>query len=681
MFFLDKFGSMISDSEALKALYAVDYDRVPPDIDTFLTHSDYMGGTGFGIYPGWTDVIRQACGPGTRISECILTGAQGRGKTSVAMAMMLFKLTRLSCLRNPSMFYGLAPRTQIVFGLYMVTKKQLANTGFYLIRDQLIDNMPYFKDVFPRSPFGKENVEFAHGDKRILISTSSKSWHVLGLSLFAVAADELNHFDHGQATSEDAHDIVVECSSRLESRFLDEHSDIPGIAIFISQTRTAADFLEQRIKNVDGNAHVLVDRGPRWERGSPKPYQRLATDQARAGAPHLAETMIGKVPAFRVFRGSETSDPRILDRAQANQDGSWTVTKIDAADVPEESLTILVPVNHYKRFRDDIHGALRLQADCPSNTFTPFFPRRQVIESCFDESLVHPCTAQTVPCFENQGGDFRLANIFQHQRVTNVFMGKRSPIRHPESPRYIHLDPAKGGQGRDWYGIAMVHPARFHVEDHKHERDNEYDKAEVGESWIVKDVEVDFYVRLDAGPRGEPVDFKKVRQFIDWLRRIGFWIRRVTADGWQSIETLQRLRDKGFQTEPLSVDRTAKPYKLVRQVMNEARLSLPYPQGYTPARWGSVDEALRRVTLFNELAGLEHNVDRDKVDHRVRNPDGTQGSKDVADGVVGAAYTCLLDEVAPGDNPQLTTSGQAMVKKRFGRFLQQGIVSRYMPKE
>jgi intein/homing endonuclease len=599
--------------------------------------------------------------------------------TTAAMVMGAYKLTRLSHLRNPAVFYGLAPRTQIVFGLYMVTKKQLKNTGFYTLRDQIIDGMPYFRDVFQRSPYGKEHVEFDHKDKRFLISTSSKSWHVLGLSLFFVAADEMNYFDQGQASAETAREIVTEVSSRLESRFLDEHGDIPGMAVFISQTRTEADYLEQRAQQMRKAKHIVVDRGPRWERGSPRPFQRLVAPEAQRNAPHLVDTMIGKVPGFRVFRGSETSDPRILDkRPSRNPDGSYHVEEVDPNDKPDPSRILCVPVNYYKRFHDDIHGGLRLIADCPSGTFTPFFSQRAVVEQAFDPDLVHPCTAQTVRCFEKQG-NFRLADVFQHQRVTNVFMGKRAPIRHPEAPRYIHLDPAKGGDGRDWYGIAMVHPARFMVEDRKHTDDNPYDEAEVGESMVVKDVEVDFYIRLTAGPRGEPVDFKKVRLFIEWLRRIGFWIRKVTSDGWQSLETLQRLRDKGFVSEPLSLDRTSKQYITVRQVFNEGRMFIPYPQGYTPDRWGSPEEALKRTILYMEFISLEENVSKGKVDHRDKNLDGSQGSKDVSDGVVGAAYSCLMDDVAPSDNPLSTTSGHEMVRKRLDPFLRQGIVQRYLP--
>ena len=384
--FLNRLGHFVTDSNAREALHAYDYDRIPPSVEHFLHSPDYVGGTGLKLYDGWEPVIKEACQPGTQVTECILTGAQGRGKTTAAMLMMAYKIIRLSCLRDPSRFYELAPRTNILFGLYMVTKKQLGDTGFYTLRDQIIDQMPYFQDVFPRVPYGQESIKWERGEKVITVSTNSKAWHSLGTSLFAVSADELNYFDQGSASINVARDIVTEVSSRLESRFLDEFGDIPGIAVFISQTRTESDFLEQRAQEKKDSPHVLVDRGPRWQRGNPKPFRGISTELAARNAQWPVETVAGEAPGFRVFTGDETSDARVLDRRpQRQSDGSWLVLPIDPTDNPVRAKIIHVPINYYKRFHDDIHGALRLVADRPTSGFTPFFARREVIAVAFDD--------------------------------------------------------------------------------------------------------------------------------------------------------------------------------------------------------------------------------------------------------------------------------------------------------
>ena len=39
------------DTAALEALYAVDYERIPPDPETFITHKDYCGHVGEFLFP------------------------------------------------------------------------------------------------------------------------------------------------------------------------------------------------------------------------------------------------------------------------------------------------------------------------------------------------------------------------------------------------------------------------------------------------------------------------------------------------------------------------------------------------------------------------------------------------------------------------------------------------------
>jgi hypothetical protein len=43
------------------------------------------------------------------------------------------------------------------------------------------------------------------------------------------------------------------------------------------------------------------------------------------------------------------------------------------------------------------------------------------------------------------------------------------------------------------------------------------------------------------------------------------------------------------------------------------------------------------------MENLERDLDTHKVDHPEKNPDGTIGSKDVADAVAASAYMCLID--------------------------------------
>ena len=644
---------MGGDTSTMEALYSVDYKRIPADPMTFLTHTDYMGH--MRCWPAWQPIFVDVCKPFSGVRELILTGAQGLGKTTFATGFVLsYKIHRLACMKDPARFYGLAPRTQITFGLYAMTKKQIQRVGFYVLRDQMVGLSPFFREVFPKSPHGKETIQWEQGETRILVETGSERIHAIGRGLFAVVADELNYYDRGTQTAKRARELVSELSKRLGSRFVQYGGDIPGVACFVSQTRTESDFLEQRIVKMGGRPGVKVIRGPRWN-FNPLGYEHPHDpDNGLEGGFREGDTV------FRVFKGTDTVDPVILDVVLQQADGEYVVSpdlNVEEKDYPPEH-TLEVPVTHFQEFVDDIHDALRLTADVPSSAATPFFARKEIVRASFQDDLPFPFSTQTAPCYE--GSTFQIRQGFNHRAVTGIHMGQHAPLRHPNAPRYIHLDLALGqSKDADRAGIAMVHPAAHYIDDSP----NEEDEAQVGGQVVIKDIEVDFYLALEGGPFGQAIDFLKIRIFIEWLRRIGFWVRKVTADSYQSFDMLQRLREQSFITEPLSLDRSAKAYKVVRQVFSEGRIALPYPKGYLPAQWGDEAQALRRVILYQEIIGLEHNAQTDKVDHRDKNPDGSKGSKDIMDAITGAAFTCIMDKVRPGETPTATTPRAALTQK------------------
>lgn len=662
----------------LDALYSVDYERRPVDPITFLDHSDYMGHVGCDLYAAWRPIFERINAHNSGIHEVIITGAMGIGKTTVAMATMAYGIYKVGLLRNPAEFYGLQRRSKIVFGLYALTKAQIHDVGFYDLRDKMLDQSPYFCEVFRRSPHGKESIHWPQ--KGIHVITGSGQLHAVGQNIHSLAADELNYFARGEQTATRARELVAEVSRRLESRFVQYGGGIPGVAMFLSQTRTSRDFLEQRIRDSRNKPGVMVVRGPRWA-FNPKGYD--AHDPKRGFKPGD--------PAFRVFCGDEVQDARILDNVTRRADGSYNIRPSEFGGREPEGRVLVVPVLHWKAFHDDLHGALRSIGDIPTASFTPFFPRREIIDQAFDTELRYPFPAQSFPCHERSLT--RLQDLFDYAGCTTILMGRRQPIRHPGAPRYIHLDLSETG---DRTGIAMVHSSGHYVEETKPV--DAIDPAGVGEGEVVKRVEVDFYIAIEAGPFKEPIDYSKIRVFVEWLRRCGYWVRKITADYHQSFDMLQRFREMGFETDKVSVDRTPSlAYKTLRQAMNEGRVRVPFPNTLRPRPLDADDvravlengleldaemqarreQGLAKIILFQELAGLEHDVTMDKVDHRDLNPDGSVGSKDVADAVCGAVWSCLMDPVSPGAHPesQQPSSHSAVVAKlnRYLDYVENGV--------
>ena len=112
---------------------------------------------------------------------------------------------------------------------------------------------------------------------------------------------------------------------------------------------------------------------------------------------------------------------------------------------------------------------------------------------------------------------------------------------------------------------------------------------------------VDFALGIQPEP-GKEVPLTKVQEFIEYLRRnLHYPIASVSADTFQSKQTLQNLQMAGFETTSLSVDRPPEgrdSYMFLKSLVNEKRILLP-----------------KNERLFRELKQLRD--DGKYVDHKV----------------------------------------------------------------
>lgn len=165
---------------------------------------------------------------------------------------------------------------------------------------------------------------------------------------------------------------------------------------------------------------------------------------------------------------------------------------------------------------------------------------------------------------------------------------------------YAHVDLA---YKHDRAAVAMAH-----VEDWK--------LVSYGGNWenYAPQVSLDL-VRYWTPTTTENVDFSEIEDFILLLRRMGFNLKLVTFDRWNSISTMNSLKSYGIRTDTLSV---AKPhYEDLSLAIVEERI-----QGYDIP------------ILRDELVQLRI-IRGNKVDHP------RKGSKDVSDAVAGAVYNAI----------------------------------------
>ncbi len=134
---------------------------------------------------------------------------------------------------------------------------------------------------------------------------------------------------------------------------------------------------------------------------------------------------------------------------------------------------------------------------------------------------------------------------------------------------------------------------------------------------------VDVALALEADLRAEPpreIQLRTIRKIVFELRRRGFHVARCSLDGWQSAESRQSLEVAGVSAPLVSIDRTEDPYRLLRTMVEEGRVVLPWTRA-----WGPL--------LRTELLSLARDPRTGKVDHP---PKREGGSKDISDAVAGA---------------------------------------------
>lgn len=233
-----------------------------------------------------------------------------------------------------------------------------------------------------------------------------------------------------------------------------------------------------------------------------------------------------------------------------------------------------IPGEYKKSFISNVEKAKRDFGAIPSLTLEAFDRDSQVVE--------RECNKERESPIDKQG---RFKDWFKCEDEEN---------------RYIHIDL---GLKKDAAGLAMVCP-------------NGTD--ETGEESKLK-VKVDLMLQIKP-PEGGEIRFSDIRQIVYSLELRGFNIAKVTLDSYQSVDSIQLFKDKGYEAEILSVDRTIEPYNTLKELLHTGRLDF---YDFEP--------------LKREYIGLEL-IRGKKVDH---NP---MGSKDVCDAICGACYSCIQSE-------------------------------------
>lgn len=155
----------------------------------------YVGPPGMSLYPYWKQKLVEVFDEkrDIPINELVITGGIGTGKSTFGCFCIVRKIYELSCYENIPALFQLMPGTLISFMYFTVSKTQAELTGYGQIKN-IIDSIPYFKELFPRNDRLQSMLVFP---ENLLLFYGSSNAHAIGMNMIGSILDEANFFQNG----------------------------------------------------------------------------------------------------------------------------------------------------------------------------------------------------------------------------------------------------------------------------------------------------------------------------------------------------------------------------------------------------------------------------------------------------------------------------------------------------
>jgi hypothetical protein len=559
------------------------------DVIEFVESSEYLGMAGK-VWPSVKDILWDVF-EGNRkgeITEVVLGGCIGGGKSMTAELGTAYLLYDLSTYHSPQLEFGLAPGSSIYF-LFQSVGLEKAKKVLFEQFAQRLRLSPYFCKNFP---FNKEIKSELHFPNNVnIIPVASGDTSALGFNCMAAVLDEMNFQQFtdnskktrntGEPIYDQAQKLYTTISRRIKSRFSIQ-GRCPGKVFLISSANYDDDFISRKVKEYESHvaegipSHIYVSLRSQWE--------------ARPREHFLAEEFLVEV-------GDATRRSRIVS------------TREEAID-PES--VISVPMDFHGDFRSDIEAAIRDIAGIPVGGVSAFIRDRDKIESA---------STQHLKMFEGRQLFSRdVVDIVQFRDKISLLLDEeylQNSANDPLASYVIHLDLAVSG---DSCGVAVGRYGGMKAVGRTFDFDEGSGKYAESPSGEKPFIIVDGVLEI-APPQSDEIDLNLVADLVEFIAsKINVEI--VSADSYQSTALLQRFRrfvnckGKRLHGQMLSVDRTVAPYASLKQAIRDERVAYP-----------NCDK------LKKELREVQFDSKREKVDHL------PLGSKDLADPVAAVTYT------------------------------------------
>ena len=571
---MKEFSSFGNSRTYAELLYA-DYKEIPVDIETFLTNDNYLGKAwkdvngNSKVYPFWMSTLKEIfpTNVATDYEVLLESGARGIGKSEIACgAAGAYLMYRVLCLKNPLEFYHLKPTEKIVFA-FMNIKKELAMDICISKFQKTVQLSPWFMSKGRMTTL--EGNEYWVPPDPVSIVIGSQADDVIGLPIFFAFFDEISFIRNQDIDKqkEKAKNMIDTAIGGMFTRFIHNGKN-PTLLVVASSKRSEQSFMEQYIKSLSetmGEKTYVVDK-PVWE-VKPKGTYSDETFKVGLGNKYLSSIVIQDINNLDMYRDKGY---KIID----------------------------VPIDFKSKFEQDIERGLCDFAGISSSSLSKYMSG-EIVSDCIHEDYINPFP-DVIEVSNAKEDTLQYKQFFNLENVPQDLM---------QQPLFIHLDMStSGGKGKnDNSGLAGVW-----IVGKKPSSDETQQSSDLM-------FRLAFATSIKA-PKGRQISFEKNRNFIRWLREIGFNIKGVSYDTFQSVDTGQQLEAEGFPCSVISVDRVdkdgiCKPYQYLKNTVYEQRLAM-----------------FKCDRLFDEFVDVERNINTGKIDHT------PNGHKDILDAVCGSTF-------------------------------------------
>lgn len=529
------------------------YKYPPISVKEFVEDPYYLNAKGI-LYPEILACMEEM--NNGEYQEAVLTGGIGVGKTTAALYGVAYQLYLLSCYKDPHKLFGLDPNSEIVF-VFQSLNASLAKTVDFQRFKSMIEKSPYFREKFP---FNKDLLSEMHFPNRIIVKPiSGQETGAIGQNVIGGLVDEINFMivvenskqSAGGGTYDQAEALYGSIRSRRKSRFM-KQGKLPGMLYLVSSKRFPGQFTDRKAEEARTEMEM-------YGKTSIYIYDKRLWEVKPPGS--FSDKW------FRIFIGDDSRKPRILDPDEV---------------VPEKDSHLVdrIPEDYRMEFETRMLDSLREIAGISTMATHPFIPDKEAISKCMRNDSI---------MFSQDVVDF----------VTSKLNITKSKIIKPDLPRFVHIDLAVSG---DSAGVCVGTVLDF----------KSIQRGDTIE--VLPNIWIDGLLEV-APPKGGEIQFYKIREIIYALKKMGMNIRWVTFDQFQSVDSMQVLKQAGYIVGRQSVDITTGPYDMVKNAIYDGRLDMP-----------------KHAKVLRELSTLEKDTKKNKIDHPAHS------SKDVSDALAGVVW-------------------------------------------